>query len=79
MARWLHKVRTYQNSLEYSSNVHPGTAEEFEGAERLMGRTRNERAKNSKSLEEWLDWQCEGGWELFKFHPNGWCVFRKQI
>jgi hypothetical protein len=31
------------------------------------------------SIEEWLDWQCEDGWELFKFHPQGWCVFRKQI
>jgi len=32
-----------------------------------------------KSIEEWLDWQCDDGWELFKFHPDGWCVFRKQI
>ena len=73
MARWLHKVRTYQNSLEYSSNAHPGTAQEFEGAERWSGE------KNRKSLEEWLDWQCEGGWELFKFDQYEWCVFRKQI
>ena len=29
------------------------------------------------SIEEWLDWQCKGGWELYKFHPNGWCVFRR--
>ena len=33
---------------------------------------------------EWLNWHCEGGWEVFKIsrdfnHGSGtWCVFRKK-
>ena len=72
MAEWLHKVRSYYDRTHYSSNEYPGTSPDFNTVNSVPGRER-------KSMEEWLDWQCEGGWELFKFHPDGWCVFRKQI
>ena len=73
MADWLHKVRSYEDRRNYSINEYPGRGGNFNDTEYI----RNYR--DEKSIEEWLDWQCEGGWELFKFHPQGWCVFRKQI
>ena len=73
MADWLHKVRNYGDFRNYSSNEYPGTGESFNHKQNFQ------RRNYYKSIEEWLDWQCEGGWELFKFHPQGWCVFRKQI
>ena len=72
MAEWRYKVRCYSGSIVYSSNVYPGKGEDFEKPEEVS-------PIEEKSMEEWLDWQCEGGWELFKFHPYEWCVFRKQI
>lgn len=39
-----------------------------------------------KSFTEWLDWQCEEGWEVFKIsrHFNTddagtWCIFRRLV
>ena len=39
-----------------------------------------------KKFPEWLDWQCEGGWEVFKISRNfntneddTWCVFRRLV
>ena len=38
-----------------------------------------------KSFTEWLDWQCEEGWEVFKisrdFSRNAgtWCIFRRLV
>ena len=72
MAKWVHKVRSYHNGIRYSSNVYPGTSGDFNNVNNVTDR-------ENKSIEEWLDWQCEGGWELFKFHPQGWCVFRKRV
>ena len=72
MAKWVHKVRWYHNSEAYSSNEYPGTSRDFNGVW-------DGHPLVPKSIEEWLDWQCEDGWELFKFHPDGWCVFRKQV
>ena len=73
MADWLHKVRSYGNRNHYSSNEYPGRGNDFNDIEFIRD------SRYEKSIEEWLDWQCEGGWELFKFHPDGWCVFRKQV
>jgi len=72
MAKWIHKVRSYHNETQYSLDVYPGTGDRFQNPESVQW-------KNRKSMEEWLDWQCRNGWELFKFHPDGWCVFRKQV
>ena len=74
MTKWSHKVRSYKGNSHYSGNEYPGEMHNSSGFQRTPhGR------RDIMSIEEWVDWQCEGGWELFKFHPNGWCVFRKQI
>ena len=73
MAQWHHKVRRYGHDRMYSTNEHP-----------FYQRT-NWVVPTSKpggihmSIEQWLDWQCEDGWELFKFNEDGYCVFRKKI
>ena len=74
MTEWWHKVRSYMGSSHYSGNEYPGEMHNSNGFVRAQSGRRD-----IMSIEEWLDWQCEGGWELFKFHPGGWCVFRKQI
>ena len=72
MTKWVHKVRSYMGPKHYSGDEYPGEMLTSSGFERTAhGR------KDTMSIEEWLDWQCEGGWELYKFHPKGWCVFRR--
>ena len=73
MKKWAHKVRSYTNSSHYSGDEYPSKAENSQG---FVGAPHQ---RDALSIEEWLDWQCEGGWELFKFHPRGSCVFRKLI
>ena len=73
MTKWAHKVRGYFGHNHYSGDEYPGEMHNSSGFVRAQHARRD-----TMSIEEWLDWQCEGGWELFKFHPNGWCVFRKQ-
>ena len=77
MAKYAHKVRMYQDRSNYSKNEYPIT--QTVEQKRPFVEVRNHRTEERRSIEEWLDWQCEGGWELFKFHPEGWCVFRKKI
>jgi len=74
MTKWAHKVRGYYGYKHYTGDEYPAEIDYPSGFPRTPT-----GHKGSMSIEEWLDWQCEGGWELFKFHPNGWCVFRKQI
>ena len=77
MAKYAHKVRNYSGRSNYSTNEYPIT-QTVQQKQPFVYAT-NHPGKERRSIEEWLDWQCEGGWELFKFHPEGWCVFRKKI
>jgi hypothetical protein len=73
MAEWGHKEREWSKN-EYS--VLNGDS---------MQNRDNGRFSRSRSFTEWLDWQCEGGWEVFKISRNfnagsgrdTWCIFRK--
>ena len=73
MTVWSHKVRAYYGNHHYSGDEYPGEMYDSSGFVKTPV-----RRKDTMSIEEWLDWQCEDGWELFKFHPNGWCVFRRE-
>jgi hypothetical protein len=73
MAEWEHKERDWSTN-EYS--VLNGDR---------MANHDNGRFSRWRSFTEWLDWQCEGGWEVFKIsrdynsHVNStWCIFRKK-
>ena len=69
MQEWEHKERYYH----YDNNY-----QDFNG---INSRTRKEE---SQTFSSWLDWQCKGGWELFKIfrdHQNGKnnCIFRRLV
>jgi len=73
MADWVHKTREWlgadcYHSIEDADWLNVG---EDDGAALMC-------------FEDWLDWQCEGGWEVIKIlrdfsnkNEGIWCVFRK--
>ena len=75
MADWEHKERTW-NINSYS---------DLEGSY-MQNQDSSIQRGNPRSFTEWLDWQCEGGWEVIKisrkfndFDRPSWCVFRRKI
>ena len=72
MAEWEHKERTFISDRNYESNEALGQMIYYERARR-------------RDFTSWLDWQCEGGWEVFKisrdFNGNSgtWCIFRRLV
>ena len=72
MADWVHKTREWMDSECYHSlDACWLNVGEDDWAELL-------------TFEDWLDWQCEGGWEVIKIlrdfsnkKEGIWCVFRK--
>ena len=71
MADWVHKTREWLNSECYHSlGGHFLNVGEDDEADYLV-------------FEDWLDWQCESGWEVIKIlrdfsnkQEGIWCVFR---
>ena len=76
MSEWQYKVRKYDNSGFYSINVDPSQVKQSYDNTGVVNPVRQNKRI---TLEAWLDWQSENGWELFKFHPFGWCVFRRML
>ena len=78
MAEWQHKERRwsgeYQDNQEGDSiNVMNYDSDGYQ----------HSRKPEFKQFTDWLDWQCEDGWEVFKISRNfensdTWCVFRKK-
>ena len=72
MAEWEHKERNW--SMD---------AYEAQSEGDWIGRGSSGRWRN-RDFASWLDWQCKGGWEVFKISRdfNGdsgtWCIFRKK-
>ena len=72
MAEWQHKERFFNHPCKY---------DDIEGNRPGI----HERNMESQSFPNWLDWQCEGGWEVFKISRdfNGtsgtWCIFRRLV
>ncbi len=70
MADWKHKLAHWTHMGEYTPPL--GMEDEVIIDGELIGLT----------LVDWLDLQCEGGWELFDIHLNNGsreCLFRKKI
>ncbi len=71
MGEWQHKERSWNHSKNY---------EDIEG-----NRLNRKSGMKGKPFTDWLDWQCEGGWKVFKIsrdfnHGNGtWCIFRRLV
>ena len=69
MADWVHKERTWVEGQMYSHSEPEMTATDGD--------------LYPENFIQWLDWQCEGGWEVFKISRdfNGssgtWCIFRR--
>jgi hypothetical protein len=73
MAEWEHKERNWNyRQQENLSGQRIDTESQFHRG-------------HHKKFPEWLDWQCEGGWEVFKISrdyncqlDSTWCIFRKK-
>ena len=81
MAQWQHKERNW--SRYYQDNQ--------EGDRIIVINSNSDGYETSRKPEfkeftDWLDWQCEDGWEVFKISRNYgvdgqssiWCIFRKK-
>ena len=74
MAEWKHKERWWINHYRYSDLEGEMLSFSYE-----LGDPEERRFIN------WLDWQCEEGWEVFKisrdFNGSGgtWCIFRRLV
>jgi len=76
MADWVHKERTWVEAQFYSMN-----GPEMSATDADFG---------PENFVEWLDWQCEGGWEVcnisiiklekvwLDFKIGKLCIFRKK-
>ena len=69
MAQWEHKERYYLRTDHYQTKT--GEQSYNVGGEQI-------------TFVKWLDYQCEGGWELFKIfrkHDDGLnsCIFRRLV
>ena len=73
MAEWKHKERNW--SRQFQDNLSGESIDTYYGP-----------VKVTQNFPEWLDWQCEEGWEIFKISRNfneqarvgTWCIFRKR-
>jgi len=70
MGDWVHKERTWYTRTQYDN---------IEG-EMLVSYKQLEEVKEL-SFVNWLNWQCENGWEVFKISDSMplSCIFRKQM
>ena len=74
MAEWQHKVRKYRNKKEFSTDKYPAKKTDSRGYVPV-----SVTYSHSISIEEWLDIQCKGGWELFLFNEHGVFIFRRLV
>lgn len=70
---WVHRQALYRSEIFYTKKT--------TGPDGIYSEIRSRQQKNMY-LDQWLDYQCKGGWELFKIsldRESGirWCLFRK--
>ncbi|MGB1955844.1 MAG: hypothetical protein ACPHUK_09620 [Candidatus Poseidoniaceae archaeon] len=81
MAEWKHKERNWSNRNQDNQD-----GDQIRVADVDNWGTAKKKS-NFKEFTDWLDWQCEDGWEVFKISRNfgyeanseTWCVFRKKL
>ena len=85
MAGWEHKERNWSTRWQSSFSgdrvkVHEMAFSEPDGRSHAISNS------NFISFTEWLDWQCEEGWEVFKISRDfdshdaaTWCIFRRLV
>ena len=82
MAEWQHKERNWSFMTQDNQKGESISVSKFNGPG-----IANTKKPEFKDFTDWLDWQCEDGWEVFKISRNfgheanssTWCVFRKKI
>ena len=72
---WVHRQALYRTEYRYTKKT--------TGPGEIYDELRKEQQK-MMYLDDWLDYQCKGGWELFKISLDRdssvrWCLFRKQV
>ena len=82
MTKWIHKERNWSGANQDNQEGEPITVMNYtyEGYP-------STKKPEFKEFTDWLDWQCEDGWEVFKISRNfgyeanssTWCVFRKKL
>lgn len=81
MAEWKHKERNWSNRYQDNQD-----GDQIRVAD-VDNWNNTKKKSNFKEFTDWLDWQCEDGWEVFKISRNfgyeayseTWCVFRKKL
>ena len=81
MAEWQHKERKW--SIKYQDDKQ---GNRIEVAFLYSNGDIRKKKPEFRKLTDWLDWQCEDGWEVFKISRNfaydaqydTWCIFRKK-
>ena len=81
MAEWQHKERNWSYHYQDNQDGDRISVANSDYHENTIKRS------NFKEFTDWLDWQCEDGWEVFKISRNfghaayseTWCVFRKKL
>lgn len=82
MAEWKHKERYWATTQQDQLDGSILQVQTWNGAYDQYVKT-----PEYKSFTDWLDWQCSGGWEVFKIKRNHnepemaktWCIFRKLV
>ena len=83
MAEWEHKERNWSNFHQDDVDGNSVSVREWVSPHSTM------ETSEYFSFPEWLNWQCENGWEVIKIsrnfnigngdcpHHETWCVFRR--
>jgi len=85
MADWIHKEGHWEYYRHRKTHYYTDLNGEGVSKELMYSRTGNSDNFIERSFTEWLNWHCEGGWEVFKISRDfrteegaTWCIFRKK-
>ena len=85
MADWIHKEGHWQCDVHSKDSSYTDLNGVHDSRSAAYHRTMIDGTFIERSFIEWLNWHCEGGWEVFKISRdfqdgNGrtWCIFRKK-
>ena len=86
MAGWEHKERIWSTLNQDDISGEPVKVHDWVYSQAPDDPGRAQSNSKYKSFTEWLDWQCEEGWEVFKISryfnshdARTWCIFRRLV